>query len=63
MLRTRTVKRIEIGETERHLQAQAECPECGVWGDVDSDQLRGEVSLICPECGWHGSVEHDERRK
>lgn len=54
---TRTVKRIEIGQTERQLQPQAKCPGCGTWGDVDADQLAGRVSLICPECGWHDYIE------
>ncbi len=52
-LETRTIKRIEIGETDRHLQPQAKCPTCGVWADVDEDQLAGKVSLLC-DCGWHG---------
>lgn len=34
-------------------QTQVKCPECGVWGDVDTDQFHGCVSLICPSCGWH----------
>ena len=38
----------------REIVNQVRCPECGVWGDVDADQLAGRVSCICPECGWHG---------
>ena len=58
-LETRVVKRIDqeaFGDDRRHLQSQAKCPGCGVFGDVDEDQLRGSVSLICPECGWHGHI-------
>ena len=36
------------------LVPEVKCPQCGVWGDVDAEQLAGTVSLICPECGWHG---------
>jgi hypothetical protein len=61
-LETRTVKRIDpeaFGNDERHLQPQAKCPGCGVWGDVDEDQLTGRVSLVCEEdgCGWHGHID------
>jgi hypothetical protein len=59
-LETQTVKRIdpaEYGDEERHLQAQAKCPACGTWGDVDADQLRGEVSLVCEICEWHGYID------
>lgn len=55
-LLTRNVKRIEIGETERRLQAQAQCPACGQWADIDHDQFDGSVSLVC-ECGWHGYID------
>jgi hypothetical protein len=54
---TRSIKRSEVGELGKHLQSQAKCPKCGIWGDVDGDQLCGSVSLICPECGWHGWIE------
>ena len=27
------------------------CPECGHWGDIDEDQLRGRVSLDHTNCG------------
>lgn len=59
-LETKTVKRIdpeEFGDEQRHLQAQARCPECSTWGDVDGEQLGGTVSLICSECGWHGYID------
>jgi hypothetical protein len=61
-LETQTVKRIEAGETERTLQAQAKCPKCDTWGDVDEDQFAGLVSLICgvPDCGWHGYIDGRE---
>lgn len=29
------------------------CPECGIWGDVDYEQLDGRVSLDCPNCPYH----------
>lgn len=35
---------------------QAKCPACETWGDIDTDQETGRVSLICPLCGWHGWV-------
>jgi hypothetical protein len=59
-LETQTVKRIdpeEYGDEDRHLQPQAKCPSCGEWGDVDDEQLRGEVSMICAICGWHGYID------
>lgn len=58
-LETQVVKRIdpvEYGDENRHLQIQAKCPSCGVWGDIDPDQLSGKVSLIC-DCGWHGYID------
>lgn len=58
-LETKVVKRIDVeeyGDEERHLQPLAKCPACGVWGDIDYDQLAGRVSLICGECGWHGYI-------
>jgi hypothetical protein len=63
MLETKTVKRIdpgEYGDEERHLQPQARCPRCGTFGDVDGDQLRGDVSMICAACGWHGFIDGRE---
>lgn len=58
-LETRVVKRSDreaFGDDFRHLQQQARCSNCGVWGDVDAEQARGAVSLICPECGWYGYI-------
>lgn len=31
---------------------QLQCPNCGIWGDVDHDQIAGIVSCIC-DCGAH----------
>lgn len=58
-LPTRTIKRIDpelMGHEDRFLQAQAQCPGCDAWGDVDADQLEGRVSLVCSECDWHGYI-------
>lgn len=30
-----------------------QCPKCGMWGDVDDDQLHGRVSVDCPQCDFH----------
>jgi hypothetical protein len=56
---TRVIKRIEAGERTANLQAQAKCPDCGIWGDVDDEQLAGTVSLICA-CEWHGYIDGRE---
>lgn len=31
------------------------CPICGVWGDLDSDQILGAISIQCPTegCQYH----------
>lgn len=61
-LETRVVKMIDpeqFGDDERHLQAQAKCPECSTWGEIDEDQMKGAVSMICTECGWHGYIGGD----
>jgi len=31
---------------------QAQCPDCGIWGELDDDQYHGRVSMLC-ECGYH----------
>ena len=33
--------------------AYIRCPSCGVVGQIDSEQLRGEVSIDCPDCEYH----------
>ena len=40
--------------------ALVQCPACGFKAWIDSEQFRGEVSMIC-ECGWHET--HDLREK
>jgi hypothetical protein len=30
-----------------------QCPKCGIWGDIDDDQLHGRISVDCPECDYH----------
>lgn len=32
---------------------QVKCPDCGRWGSIDDDQLRGRVSILHEECDWH----------
>ena len=62
-LETRTVKRIDssmTGTSDRYLQIQAKCPNCGIWGDIDEEQAAGSVSLVCgnePNCTWHGYID------
>ena len=41
-------------------QVQMKCPGCGIWGDVDKDQVEGLVSCKCPECGAHWTVEDND---
>lgn len=34
---------------------ELQCPRCGVWGQLDRDQLEGRVSAACvtPACTFH----------
>lgn len=52
-MRTRTVTRDGLGIYE------AECPRCGVWGEVDDDQWNGRVSIDCPTegCPFHETID------
>ena len=36
------------------------CPECGIWGQIDDDQLNGRVSAIC-DCGFHKTAKWIEK--
>lgn len=35
------------------------CPNCGTLGDLDEDQVNGDVSIECPndECSFHEIIE------
>lgn len=38
------------------------CPKCGVWADIDDDQLHGRVSVHhdVPECGYHETHDYSK---
>lgn len=44
-MRLRSVKRDDV------LVWEGECPTCGVWGELDDDQIAGRVSIQCPKEG------------
>jgi hypothetical protein len=35
---------------------QFKCPGCQTWGDIDSDQFHGRVSVDCPNCEYHETI-------
>jgi hypothetical protein len=37
---------------------ELQCPQCGVWAELDADQLMGTVSTACPTpgCEFHTTV-------
>lgn len=41
----------------------ATCPNCGVRGTIDEDQLKGRVSVDCPECDYHETHDHSDQVK
>lgn len=38
-----------------------QCPNCGIYGTIDREQFRGEVSIDCPDCPYHET--HDLRKR
>jgi hypothetical protein len=61
MIKLKRVARFQpTGEQVAVVKLQ--CPTCGVWGDLDDDQLHGRVSVECqtPGCSFHET--HDFSR-
>ena len=57
-------KRIRTIMSDDKLQRQLRCPTCDTWGDIDSDQYHGIVSVFHQKpdgCGYHETVDWGQR--
>lgn len=50
---------VDHGSGHPEIRALIECPECGIYGEIDHEQFRGEVSIECPKdgCSFHQTVD------
>lgn len=48
--------RLKQGRRDGRSAIKFKCPGCGIWGNIDSDQYHGRISIRCTECDFHKTI-------